>query len=130
MKKFLTVISLLFVFVIGANAQQFPFGDATYTATTTDSLTLSFTPTNLVEFIHIDSTALDTNMTLNIANTYSVRRGAQIYITATADGSARTITFGTNVTGVANEVTATKTDMIHLVYDGTVYRVVSAIQND
>src|SRR6056297_666178 len=110
MKKLLALLifAVALTISVDVSAQQFPFGDAGYTSSTTDSLTLSVTPTNLVEFVEIDSTTLDTILTINLASTASVRRGAQMYIIATSDDTDRDISFGTNITGTDETVTATK----------------------
>lgn len=132
MKKLLILLSIVFAFAFVAEAQSvnYPFGAAGYTQSDSDSLTLAISVDNLVEFVEIENTTLDTILTVNCADVSSIKRGAELYVIATADTSDREITWGTNLTGGAETVTATKTDIFYFVFDGSTYRLVSAKQTD
>lgn len=132
MKRLLILLSIVFAFTVTTQAQaiNYPFGGAGVTTSDADSLTLALEVDNLVEFVTIDSTTLDTILTINVADVSSVRTGAELYIKATADGTDRDISFGTNITGTDNTVTANKTDVLYFIFDGSAYLLVSSNQID
>lgn len=133
MKKLLILFTLIFALTFVNNETQaqainYPFGGAGVTTSDNDSLTLNLNVYNLVEFVEIESTTLDTILTINVPDVSYVRRGAELYIKATADGTNRDISFGTNITGTANTVTASKTDILYFIFDGSAYLLVSSNQ--
>ena len=132
MKKSISILILFCAFAIGTQAQgvNYPFGSAGYTQSDADSLTLDIDVNNLVEFVEIDSTTLDTILTVNCADVSGLKRGSELYVIATADDTDRVITWGTNLTGTAETVTALKTDIFHFIFDGSTYRLTSANQTD
>lgn len=66
--------------------------------------------------------------TLNLDIDAEVEAGAELTIKVSADGTGRTLTFGTGMLGVAVAITASKTQIIHCKYMGGVFVVLSSIQ--
>ena len=129
-KLFFAIIAMVFCSVaVQAQIFNFPIGSATEVTSDDDSLTISLTPKNSVEFVTIASTTLDTNTTINVTTTYA-KTGYIIYIKATADATTRGITFGTGITGTVDSVTASKTDIFQAVFDGTNYLITTAKQTN
>lgn len=130
MKKFALIAIALLGFAF-ANAQvsnvKFPFGKSTILTSSNDSLTLSLTPKNTVEFVKVANTTLDTNLTVNLTTKYA-EAGYILYLEVTADGTNRTLTFGTGMQGVALTVTASKTFLVTAIYDGSKYVVSTKTQ--
>lgn len=127
MKKIILLGALLALLVGSSYGQnlRYPFGAATAVTSDADSLTLALSPTNALEVVTITAETLDTILTINVTIGAQARIGDMLLIEATADGSNRAITFGTGITGAANTVTATKTDVLTAIYNGTAYIVIA-----
>lgn len=129
------ILSLIFVLVIATSfcfsqVIKYPFGSATELTSTTDSLTVEFAISNTVTYIDIDSTTIDTNLTINLDIASGVEVGDLVYIQTVSDDTDRTITFGTGMENTALTNTATKTFVTAFVYDGVIFRAFGQKQND
>jgi hypothetical protein len=109
---------------------SYPFGAIDYITSTTDSLTLAVTLDEQVTYLDISSGTLDTNLTINATVDSKVKKGAIVYIETTADGTNRTVTFGTKLTMTALTNTASKTFITTFMYDGTNYKAIAQRQID
>lgn len=96
----------------------FPFGPAS-TATLTSAATIAASVNNTVTILTV---ALDTNATLNLTVAADTRVGSLLFVRASSDGTARSLTPGTGMTGTAISGTISKTKIISFVYDGTAFR--------
>lgn len=95
----------------------YPFGPATeYTATSAATIALDVNNTMTVVTV-----SLDTNTTVNLTVSEETRTGSMLYIKATSDGTARSVTPGTGMTGTAISGTISKTKMLSFVYDGATF---------
>lgn len=107
---------------------NYPFGDADLQ---TPAPAAAVTVTVKNQLTHVEfSTALSAAMTLNFIATPGVKRGAKVRVKALSDGTARTITPGTNATGTAEAGVISKTKAIIFEFDGTNFELQSARQID
>lgn len=95
--------------------KQYPEGPATELAVAA-AATMAVTVNNQETVITISQmTAPGTlNLTLD-----SVKTGANLLVKVSADGTGRTLTFGTNMTAVAYAIGASKSVAITFKYDGS-----------
>lgn len=129
MKKILLIFTIAIAFASVSNAQlRYPFSTADF-RTSTDSLTSSVAEVwdNLT---YIDYATLDTNMTVTATIGSEIKDGAILYLEFTADGTNRTVTFSTGLTGASETITANKTDIIGFVYNGSAFKKFVATQVD
>lgn len=59
--------------------------------------------------------------TLNLTVDAEMEVGSELFIKVSADGTNRTLTPGTGMTGTAQTITASKSFLLHYVYDGTAF---------
>jgi hypothetical protein len=109
---------------------SYPFGTMDMVTSADDSLSFEVSIAEQVTYIDVAATTLDTNTTINLDVSSEVDAGALIYVEATADGTNRDITWGTDFTATSETVTANKTSMYTFVYDGTSFNIISADQID
>jgi|SRR6185369_1355858 len=97
------------------NTYAIPHKAITYTAY---SATLTVTPQN--EETVFDFASLTGNLTLNV-NKVNSFCGDKMYFILRATTSTRTVTWGTNITGLAStlSVATTATKVVIMVFDGT-----------
>jgi hypothetical protein len=121
MKKLFSILVIALAFFNNAKAQvQYPFGPASFpTVTVTSKVTAqAITINNLLTYIDLGT--IDTNKVLTVsgAANYSIKKGAMLFIKATSDGTARSLTPSTGFTGVALSGTASKIKVMQFIYDG------------
>ena len=128
MKKLFIVLSFLVV-AFAANAQRYPFGDATET-TLTSAATIALG--EITNDLTIFTCATDTNITVNAATIDSdLRSGARIIFVLTESSSnADTITWGTTLTGTTDALPSGKTKIVEFIYNGTTFYKVATNQVD
>ena len=98
---------------------DFPFAAADY-RTSTDSLTSAIA--SISDNLTIISYAeLDTNLTVTATLAADLNTGAMLFLYFDADGSTRTVTFSTGLTGAAVAVTANKKNWVGFLYNGTAF---------
>jgi hypothetical protein len=120
MKKligFITVVIAVLLLAIAATPppDKYEYGTrGEVTLTSADTVTVE--PNNLT--LTYATIALDTNVVINVDVDNSIV-GDRIVFHATADATARTLTFGSNITGTDEEVAATKTELMEFIYNGT-----------
>ena len=121
MKKLFSILLIALAFCTSVKAQiQYPFGAASFpsvtvtTKVTAQAITVSNTLT------YIDLGTIDTNKVLTVsgAANYAIKKGAMLFIKATSDGTARSLTPSTGFTGVALSGSASKTKVMQFIYDG------------
>lgn len=95
----------------------FPFGPAT-TETLTSAATIAVSVNNTMT---ICTVALDTNTTINLTIDENTKVGSILIIKAGSDGTARSVTPGTGMTGTAISGTINKIKAISFVYDGSTF---------
>lgn len=121
MKKLIAfTLSLLLFAALGSNLEaqkQYKFGYRAAPVTVTSALTVSVTP--VTTFNQYELVA-DTNITVNVVKTYAVP-GDLVTFKIKGNTRNRTITYGTNIEGAAQTITANKTVMYLFVYNGTYY---------
>lgn len=103
---------------------KWPFGAAD-SQTITTAATIEIPVTNNRTIVKL-SAAMAAAMTINLAIDDEVEAGADLFIEAGSDGTARAITFGTGMEGASLSGTISKANVIHAVYDGEVFQVVGA----
>ena len=103
-----------------AQSVVFPFGPSSTVISSADSLTLDLgTIYNTNTMVTIDSSTLDAPLTVSIGTLNSVRTGSVLTVKARASSGDEIITWGTNMTGLNDTITATKQVVIPFIYDGT-----------
>lgn len=126
MKKILLIVMLIGLFAAQSEAQkQYKFGTRT-SVELSSAVAVTITPVNTLTVYTIEA---DTNVTFNAVVTKSVI-GDRIIISATADASARTMSFGTSMNGANDTITATKTMTYEFIYTGSTFDIVSKLQSD
>lgn len=118
---YIAILTLAFFLPEQANAQRFPFGNAT-TIEVEDAATLNFSITNSMTLITVDQLAADATVNLTVAK--GVPIGSQLFIRLQSDGTARDVSPGTNFEGTDMAGTINKTKMFQAVYDGTNFVIV------
>lgn len=123
MKKLLTLLLLATAFCTQVKAQQvqYPFGAASFPAVTVTSKVTAQAISINNTLTYIDLGTIDTNkvLTVSAASNYAIQKGAMLYIKATSDATARSLTPSTGFTGVALSGTISKTKVMQFIYDGT-----------
>lgn len=104
----------------------FPFGPAS-TETLTSAATIAVEVNNTMNILTV---ALDTNTTINLTVDPETKVGSMIVLKAASDGTARSVTPGTGMTGAAISGTINKTKAITFVYDGSTFVHVATQQID
>ena len=89
-----------------------------------DAATMAVDIDNQLTFVAIDTMAQAG--TLNLTVDAEVTAGARLVITAGSDGTARTLTPGTGMTGTAISGTISKSNVIVAEYDGSTFVVQNA----
>lgn len=117
----MAIMALAFLLPEQAEAQRFPFGNAT-TIEVEDAATLNFSITNSMTLIVVDELAADATINLTVAK--GVPIGSQLFIRLQSDGTARDVTPGTGMEGTDMAGTISKTKMFQCLYDGTNFIVV------
>lgn len=119
MKKLFLLFSIFLVTAITAQAQKYPFGAATVSTLTVNNDTLTPTVSNSVTYI-TGSDTLIANTVMYATTSSSVKAGDQLYLRLKNGSTVRTITFkNTYFVSPVVTGTASKTKLIHFVYDGT-----------
>ena len=95
--------------------------------TLTSADTVAVSPNNLT--LTYATVAMDTNIVFNVDVTNSIV-GDRIVFDLTADGTDRTATFGTNITGLAETISANKNELLEFIYNGTVFKEVAEMAVD
>ena len=104
-----------------------PFGEGTF-VTSTDSLTSAITVNNSLYWV--DYGTLDTTMTITVTATPGLKKGAQLFIKAASNTTARTVNFSTGFKGVAMTGVISKTKVAHFIYNGVYFYYLSSQQVD
>ena len=91
----------------------------------TDTVMVEIAPLNISQMLA--SVALDTSVTVNVNVANSIPNDWLI-LKLTADETNRHVTFGDNITAIADSVIATKTKTFAFVFDGTAFIQVGEIQ--
>lgn len=81
----------------------------------TPAASVTATISNMLTYLYFNA-ALAANMTLNFTLDGQIRAGARILVRALSDGTARTVTPGTNASGVAVAGVISKTFEIEFEY--------------
>jgi len=122
MKKLFSILIMAIAFCTNAKAQQvqYPFGAASFPTVTVTSKVTAQAISVSNSLTYIDLGTIDTNKVLTVAATanYSVKKGAMLFIKATSDGVARSLTPSTGFTGVVLTGTISKTKVMQFIYDG------------
>jgi len=137
MKRIIGIITVLFVVLLvapqDANAQKHPFGPATvYEQTAIDTTVDEGVDTLAVwnELTFIDVT-IDSTHTFSFDLTNEPGIGAKVYMKVEADNASDlTLSFDKNINATDETLTANKTSMIQLSYDGTAFNIVAIKQID
>jgi len=95
-------------------------------STVTDLATIALTITQPIEIIPIDTMAQACLINLTISS--ELAAGAKIYLKLPSDGTGRTVTLGTGTCTSVITGGNSKTKWALLVYDGTIYNLVSVYQ--
>lgn len=95
----------------------FPWGPASV-ETLTSAATIAAEVNNTCNVLIV---ALDTNATLNLTVDDETKVGSVLYVKASSDGTARSLTPGTGMTGTAISGTINKTKVASFVYDGSTF---------
>lgn len=129
MKKLLLLASLV-VIAISVNAQvKFPFGAAdTETLTSATTIALSEIDDNLT----IYTLATDTTATINAASIDdNIKTGSRlVFVLTESTANADTISWGTNLTGLADPLPSGKTKIVEFIYNGSGFYKVASTQVD
>lgn len=105
------------------NIVKWPFGPAT-TVEPANSAAVTVEILNQRTFIKMATMAQATTLALTIDS--EVTAGAEVFIEAGSDATARALTFGTGMEGAAQAGTISKANLIYAVYDRSAFQVVSA----
>ena len=97
-----------------------------FVSTLADASTMALTISRDNEMVKIDEMAQAG--TLNITIGGDIEIGAQLYLKCISDGTGRDITLGTGTDTMVIAGTANKTKWAYLVYDGSVYNLISVYQ--
>jgi hypothetical protein len=92
----------------------------------TSAATISITPKNSLTLFTLVATH---SPTITPTTTYAVI-GDILVFSINSSGAARTITWGTGFTGLADVLVSGKNHMIQFIWDGTTYKKLSTIQID
>lgn len=131
MKKilFIALAVILSVATEKASAQvKWPFGAANFASITVDNDTLTASASNSLNYFTTSDTLI-ANTVINVSTSSSAKAGDQIYYRIQNGATVRTVTFRSTyftspvITGVAN-----KTKLIHFIYDGSKWVLVSSTQ--
>ena len=95
-------------------------------STLADATTMTFTVERDNEMVKIDQMAQA--CTLNLVIGGDIEIGAKLYLKCISDGTGRDITLGTGTDTSTIAGTANKTKWAFLVYDGSVYNLISVYQ--
>ena len=128
MKKIL-ILSVLVLFAFVSNAQKYPFGKAdTETLTSASTIALS----NISDNLTIFTLATDTTLTINAATLDDgLNTGAEIvFVLTESTANADTVSWGTNLTGLADPLPSGKTRIVKFIYNGTGFYKVASTQVD
>lgn len=125
-KTILLMVILTMFCIAGAEAQkQYKIGTK-YASTLSYAATIAVTPKASLVVHSIDATG---NATINATTTY-VTPGDQLFFVIKSNAAARTITWGTGFTGLADVLVSGKTHTIGFVWDGATFRKTGNNQND
>lgn len=92
----------------------------TYEAQNADyASTLALTVNSYNQLVVVDTTT--NNMTVNLTIAPHITSGANLYVYTVSTGSNRTITWGTNIDGVAVAQDSAKAVMHSFIFDGSKY---------
>lgn len=97
---------------------RYPFAAADV-QTVADAATVEVEVTNSMTIVNLDEMAQ--NVTLNLDILEDLPAGAQLFVKAKSDATARSLTPGTGMTGTAISGTISKTKYISFVYDGSTF---------
>ncbi len=135
MRKLLILIPILFLFafISEANAQgpKWPFGEANV-VTKQDTMSANFeVETNGNDLVFVDF-VLDSDLTIDLTDSDNdLEAGAMAFIKVDeGDNGGTSLSFGSNINATSESLTADKTSMILLFYDGDNYNIVSVKQID
>lgn len=103
---------------------KFPFGAAD-SVSKVYAATVAATIDNMLTVLTIGQ--LTGACTLNLTLDANLEVGAKLYVQTSADGTGRTITWGTGMSGNAVANTASKSFMHEFVYNGTAFVAVSSL---
>lgn len=125
MKKLFSIILIAVAFCTEAQV-QYPFGAASFPAVTVISKVTAQAITVSNSLTYIDLGTIDTNKVLTVSaasvgaynSAYLIQKGAMLFIKATSDGVARSLTPSTGFTGVVLTGTISKTKVMQFIYDG------------
>lgn len=95
---------------------KFPFGKADVVSKGYAAI-IDVDVLNMETIVNIGTLTGATTLNLNV--NHQVDPGANITVKITADGTNRTVTFGTGITAVAHTVTASKSFAYSFKYDGS-----------
>lgn len=134
MKRLIGILAVLFVVMLAmpqdADAQKYPFGDATTFEPTEVDSTTSDVISVWNQLTYIDM-AITGDYTINFDLGNAPEIGAKAYLKVYNDSSATaTLTFGDNIKATDESLTNAKTSMIELFYDGTDFNIVAIKQID
>lgn len=108
--------------------KRYPFSKGEPT-TVSQAATMEAKADHSLEIIDVDGNlAQDSTFQLSEAPNSELPDGSEIQLLATADGSARTLSFGDHIDGTDVSLGANETHLITLVKRGSVYKKKSAAQ--
>ena len=107
---------------------SYPFGSADVQSFT-PAASVTLTIKNQLTIANADS-AMAAGMTINMSAQQGLKAGAMVFLRAASDGTARTITPGTGVTGTTEAGVISKTKVLEFVYNGSTFILINARQID
>jgi hypothetical protein len=102
---------------------RYPFGEAEV-LTPDSAATIAITVSNPKTIVKID---LGHAATVNVTPDPELEVGAELVFVLKSDGTARNVTYGTNITGPVTTGTIDKTKLATFIYDGTAFLASAAI---
>lgn len=98
---------------------SYPFADADVKAQVASASPIAVTIQNQETVLPIAQ--LTGNATLNLTIGAGLRAGANLTVKTSVDGTNRTLTHGTGLTGLAQTLTANKSYIMRYYFDGTTF---------
>ena len=107
-----------------------PFPSIDVISRTPRSKAVTLTDTIFENVTYLDIATLDTNVTINLTVDDNINIGAQLFIETTADGTNRTVTYGTGLKCSALTNSSTKTFVTSFIWVGGYFKAYGQKQND
>ncbi|PTN08046.1 hypothetical protein C8N47_11186 [Mangrovibacterium marinum] len=120
------MVSMVVLQSFTAPPDKYKYGNRS-AVTLTSADTVAVSPNNLT--LTYATVAMDADIVFNVDVSNSPP-GDRIILDLTADGTDRTATFGTNITGLAETISANKNELLEFIYNGTVFKEVAEMAVD